>query len=243
MEDEHTDYDEIEFTYSTADNHKISSICCPYFKIEGLSQEKLSEIIQLENREWKSMKEISNFLYPETDEIIRKANKKAIRTIISPNINGWTYIIWSLGRYEDCRELVRQISLHTNTRVSTFHVDPWSAYNYWVIAENGEIIREFEDHGGVEAHISKGTPVCNAEKYYLARMEKQRKRGFDAEQWATERTSYFSSVEDIYEEMVRATGQHVEILNKYISDDPSFVFGMVNVEECPVSSNQDNQKA
>lgn len=30
----------IKFTYSIVGNHQISSICCLYFKIEGLSQEK-----------------------------------------------------------------------------------------------------------------------------------------------------------------------------------------------------------
>lgn len=84
MEDEHTEYDQIELTYSTSDNPKISSICCPYFKIEGLSPEKLIEIIQLENSERRSMKEISEFLYPETGEPVRvRLNSKSDWTISS----------------------------------------------------------------------------------------------------------------------------------------------------------------
>lgn len=218
--------DNIEITYDNTGNSKISCLARVNFKIEGLSPEKVAELIRLENISHQSLNGLTSFLYPPTDEIIRKANKQAIHTAISPMLNNWCYIIWTISWSDECKILVEKLCATTNTKVSCFFIDPWSAHYFWIIAEGGTIIREFEYDGRVV--VNNGLPLCPEEDQFIQNLIAEENETMES--WIKNRENYFIEIEDVYVELIKKTGQHIELLNT-AADTSNYICGSINIDK------------
>lgn len=90
-----------------------------------------------------------DFLY---DEKI-KGNKK--RFLLFDKINDWNYIIWNVRDFDETERLTLYISEKLNTKVYYFFIDPWIFTLEWVLAENGQLIKSYnESHDQI--FIDKG---------------------------------------------------------------------------------------
>ncbi len=215
----------IQITYDNSDNSNISCLCNVYFKIEGISQIKVAEIIKLENLKYLSFNDINNFLYPETDEIIRKANIEAIETIISPSINNWCYIIWTISWFDECRNIVLRLCKESKDRISCFFLDPWTAHYFWIIADKGTIIREFEYDDEIDTN--NGLPICKEEKEFIHNLIASKSK--DILSWIKNRKNPFTEIEDVYKALINKTGQHLEILNTVLDNSDNYISGTINI--------------
>jgi hypothetical protein len=218
--------DSIEITYDNSGNSKISCLATVYFKIEGISQKKAAELIGLENISHQSLDELNSFLYPPTDEIIRKANKQAIQTTVSPMLNNWCYIIWTISWYDECKVLVEKLCAETDTKISCFFIDPWTAHYFWAIADNGSIIREFEYDEEIKVDI--GLPLCLEEKAFIQNLVASKNETM--ENWIKNRENPFIGIENVYIELIKRTGQHIELLNTATDNSKNYICGTVNIE-------------
>lgn len=218
--------DSIEITYDNTGNSKISCIATVYFKIEGISPGKVSELIRLENISYQSLNGLNSFLYPPTDEIIRKANKQAIQTIISPMLNNWCYIIWVISWYDGCKNLVQKLCTATDTKISCFFIDPWTAHYFWIIADRGSIIREFEYDEEIKVDI--GLPLCLEEKVFIHNLVASKNETM--ENWIKNRENPFLSIENVYIELIKRTGQHIELLNTAADNSENYICGTINIK-------------
>jgi hypothetical protein len=217
----------IEITYNNYENKKISSIATAYFKVEGLSPEKVAGIIRLESINYICTNKISNYLYPESDDIVPKVNTRAIKTLISPLLNNWCYIIWNISRYNECKKIVQKLCSESDNKISCFFIDPWIAHHFWIIAERSSIIRECELNDSIEVNI--GLPLNLEEETYIKNIVDS--ENLSVEEWVKNRENPFLSIERVYRELIKQTGQHIEKLNTIMDNSENYICGTINIEE------------
>jgi hypothetical protein len=217
--------DDIAITYDNSSNGKISCLIAAYFKIEGIAQEKIAEIIKLEKSDPLSIFELSDFLYGKDDDDSAKADTNAIKTIISPLINNWCYIRWTYAWYDECKNLVEKLSTVSNYRISCFMIDPWMAHYFWIVADEGKVIRAFELTDTI--HVNIGLPLCAEEEAFIQKFIDSEKLSVD--EWVKNRENPFLSAERVYRPLIKYTGQHIEILNDHMDDSKSYISGTVTI--------------
>lgn len=225
--DESSTNNEIEIIYDS-DTFRIQSLGSIYFSIQGITQEKVIQILQLENTKKMNPEDATNYLYPKDDLGMKKADLSKIKAYITSELNGWVYLKWELGWFEECKFLVEKLMKYTNGVIAYFYVDPYVDGYKWIIAKNKRIIREFNFDMG-ELYSNTGKPVCKEEIEFIAIREKENDKDFD--EWVKSRENPFISCEEVFMSVIKITSQHIEELNNSLGSLDDFYTGLVNLNK------------
>ncbi len=217
----------IEITYES-EAFRIESLGSIYFSIQGISQEKLVELLQFENIRKLNAKDATDYLYKDEDFGKKKTDSSAMKAYVTCELNGWVYLKWKSGIFEDNKYLIEYLMKYTTGVIAYFYVDPYVDGYEWIIAQNNNIIRAFKyDMGNL--YIDEGKPVCYEEIEFLRLREKEKEKSF--EEWIRTRENPFVSCEEVYAGVVKNTSQHIEELNKDLSSLGDFYVGTVNLKK------------
>jgi hypothetical protein len=216
-----------EITHDS-NNFRIESLGSIYFSIQGITQEKIVEILQFENIQKMSPEGASSYLYAKDDFSMKKADFSKIKAFVSSELNGWVYLMWELGWFEECKFLVEKLMKHTDGVVAYFYVDPYVDGYEWIIAQGKTVIREFKFDMG-ELYSNVGSPVSEEEIDFISNRKKEKEKNFD--EWIESRENPFISCEKVYASIIKNTSQDIEELNNRLDSLDDFYTGTINLNK------------
>ena len=206
----------------------IQGLGSVYFSIQGISQDKIVEIIQLNNKKKRNPEEASNFLYSRNfEDRYQERNLKEIKTYVTSELNGWVYMKWEMYEFQECKLIVEKFMEHTKGIVAFFYVDPYVDGYEWVIAKNGKITRSFNFDMG-EIYENYGIPI-QEEIDFLEQRKIESEMEMD--KWAKNRKNPLISCEEIYLGVVESTGQNITELNSHLNILEKFYIGTVDLSK------------
>lgn len=209
-------------------NFRIESLGSIYFSIQGITQEKIVEILQFENIQKMNPEGASSYLYAKDDFSMQKADLSKIKAFVSSELNDWVYLIWGLGWFEECKFLVEKLMKHTNGVVAYFYVDPYVDGYEWIIAQGKTVIREFKFDMG-ELYSNVGSPVSEEEIDFISNRKKEKEKNFDER--IESRENPFISCEKVYSSIIKNTSQDIEELNNRLDSLDDFFTGTINLNK------------
>jgi hypothetical protein len=201
----------------------ISCLCCNYYCIEGLTPAEVCAITGLRDAQHLNFTEANEKYWARDGRIT--GDEFDVEAMISYSLNGWTYLIWRLGWREHCRWLFDILLKAAAKRLNYFYVDPWTGDYHWTLADNGTFYRQF-DYDGSEITTNEGAP-SEAEQAFL--INHYESRQLSVEEWVAGRKNPFITMERVFTEVVKNSGQHIEELNRHTSPESIFITGTIRV--------------
>jgi len=110
-----------------------------YFAIENMVIDDIINILDIKKTQETNCNKAFEYLWEDRNE-----NKEIFKIIISENIENWNFIYCESGDYEYNKIIVEKLISFSNKRVNYYYTDSCVDGYDWILANRGQIFREFE---------------------------------------------------------------------------------------------------
>ncbi len=140
----------------------------PDFAIEGISQSKITDLLNFNLVDNLKLKKAEEFIWPYWQ---RPNPESKINAIISQDLNGWIFIYWHCDDFELAKNLMTILNSISPKRMNYYSADSVTDNYEWIISENGKIIREFQYCWNIHSNI--GEPITEIESKFIENTNKK----------------------------------------------------------------------
>ncbi|MCR9249882.1 MAG: hypothetical protein NXI20_05635 [bacterium] len=133
---------------------------------KGVSQKKISEVLNFRYQDSKKAPEAIDFLFPQEDWL-KDRNYQEFKTIISPKFGDWNLVKTRFIPFDQVSILITSLSILTSNEVNYYYIDSYCDSYSWFFAKNGQVTREF-DYAMGQVIVAKGQAVCKSEQNFEA---------------------------------------------------------------------------
>lgn len=141
----------------------------PGFLFEGIEQADLIKTLDFKEIDTLQLNEALSFIWPYSDNP-NEGNK--IKTVISEKLGNWIVMYWNVEMENEIRTVFDKILKVSNKKVNYFNCDSVTSDYQWIIANNGEIIRDFYSCWNIETNIGK--PLTALEEDFIKSFETEK---------------------------------------------------------------------
>ena len=174
-----------------------------YFAIENMTIDDIISILDVKKNQETNCDKAFEYLWEDKNEEIDN-----FKIIISENIENWNFIYCETGNFEYNKKIVEKLISCSKNRVNYYYADSCVDGYDWVLANKGEILREFE-YTMSTISINIGKCLSVEEDKFIHNINKD---------------GDFIFGEEVYNSIVKAT---CDIKTKWYEKNQKFIIGEI----------------
>lgn len=174
-----------------------------YFAVENIAIYDIINILDVKKTQVTNCNKGFEYLWKEKD-----VNKENFKIIISENVENWNFIYCESINYNYNKIIVEKLIKFSNKRVNYYFADSYVDGYDWILANKGQIFREFE-YSMSKISTNKGNYISVEEEKFILNVDKD---------------DEFIFGENVYISIVNAT---CFVKTKWFEENQKFIIGEI----------------